>query len=184
MDRENAILNMRAFEALALRPTEAVLEVGFGTGCLLMRICAVANDGFVAGVDTSSWCVRRARFRVRMYGAIDVQLGSMRALPYTDARFDAVIAVNTVYFWDPPGTCFQEVFRVLRPGGRLVLGFEPPESLPVQDTATGFRLRTVKMISTLCEGAGFARVTRMQRDEGSYGNIVVCAVKPSVERVA
>jgi SAM-dependent methyltransferase len=44
-----------------------------------------------------------------------------------DARFDAVFGVHVVYFWDDPRPHLAEIRRVLRGGGRLLLGFWPGE---------------------------------------------------------
>ena len=56
-NRRNRALNGAAFEALALRPGDRVLEVGFGGGYLLGRMVAAVADGFVAGVGVAGHVV-------------------------------------------------------------------------------------------------------------------------------
>ncbi len=46
-------------------------------------------------------------------------------LPLPSAAFDAALAVHVLYFWARPAAHLREIARVLRPGGRLVLGFRP-----------------------------------------------------------
>ena len=45
----------------------------------------------------------------------------MAKLPFEDARFDAVTAFETVYFWPDPARCFREIWRVLKPGGTFLI---------------------------------------------------------------
>jgi arsenite methyltransferase len=44
-------------------------------------------------------------------------------MPFPDASFDGALSVHTLYFWSDPTACLREIRRVLRPEGRLVLGF-------------------------------------------------------------
>lgn len=51
------------------------------------------------------------------------------ALPFADRSFDGAVSVSVLHFWPRLGPVLDEVARVLREGGRLVLVFEPPEAL-------------------------------------------------------
>jgi arsenite methyltransferase len=87
-------------------------------------------DGSVDGIDISEEMVSAARIRFRDVidsGRMRLHYGNAAALPFPDASFDKVCAVNTVYFWEDLGPIFDELFRVIRPGGRLVIGFTPPD---------------------------------------------------------
>lgn len=77
------------------------------------------------------------------------------ALPYPDARFDAVFAVHVVYFWTDALADLREIRRVLRPGGRALLGYRPRDaqaeaSLP----ASVYMLRSVEETEELLRKAG------------------------------
>jgi ubiquinone/menaquinone biosynthesis C-methylase UbiE len=124
MARENDPMNALAVEALAPRPGERVLEVGFGPGAGLARLAAAVPEGRVDGVDHSAAMVAAARRRNRhavREGRVRPQLGSADALPYPDACFDGAVAVNNHQFWPDPAAALREIARVLRPGGRLVV---------------------------------------------------------------
>ena len=99
-----------------------VLEVGCGIGTLQADLAAA---GYTAtAVDRSPQMVAAARARLRRHGfaraADRVTQGDVRALPFGDASFDAVVSTfPTDYIADP--RTLHEIARVLRPGGRLIV---------------------------------------------------------------
>ncbi|HEX8579678.1 MAG TPA: class I SAM-dependent methyltransferase [Allosphingosinicella sp.] len=140
-------MNALALHALALEPGERFLEVGFGGGALLRSARAAGAE--VSGVDMSQAMVERAR-------GLDVHLASAQALPFADGAFDKVASLNSLYFWPDPHAAFAEIARVIRPGGRLVIGFEPAAQLrKYPGHVHGFRLFEVAEVRALMEQAGF-----------------------------
>jgi len=118
----NRAPNQRAVAALAPQAGEAILEVGFGPGQALGSILAAAPGCRLHGIDRSAEMVDLAlRRNTRAGGTMDLRVGSLFDLPWPDASFDKVLAVNVAYFFDQEGTAARELHRVLRPGGRLVL---------------------------------------------------------------
>jgi SAM-dependent methyltransferase len=156
-----------AVDLLALHPTDAVLELGCGSGRLLSVVAARVQRGFAAGIDPSPLMVRHARFRNRRFierGVLDLATGASDDLSrFGDARFDAVYGLHVVYFWSSPARDLAEIRRVLRPGGRLVLGFCPCEQPDPKDRA---RCSTVRVEEWL-HAAGFEAIEgRCQADAG------------------
>jgi ubiquinone/menaquinone biosynthesis C-methylase UbiE len=102
-----------------------VLDVGCGTGTLAVRAARAAPGVEVTGLDADPAILVRARERATGAGLeIDFDQALSTALPYADASFDLV--VSTLFFHhlrddDKRGTA-KEILRVLRPGGRLVVG--------------------------------------------------------------
>src|SRR5262245_3133438 len=126
MAAETAATNEKALELLAFRPDDHVLEVGFGHGRTLARAATFVPMGFVAGVDVSEAMVRMATYRNRQFlkqGRIEVKRANSAQIPYPDARFDRAYAIHTLYFWPDPYIHLREIFRVMKPGARFVLGF-------------------------------------------------------------
>jgi len=120
----NADMERAAVRRLALRGTEHVLAVGFGPGVGLAMLARRLPHGRVSGIDHSDVMVAQARRRCRRPiedGRMDLRRGTVTALPWPAATFDAVCSVNNVHFWDPLDDAMREVARVLRPGGRLVI---------------------------------------------------------------
>jgi ubiquinone/menaquinone biosynthesis C-methylase UbiE len=98
-----------------------VLEVGCGDGALLQ---AMAESGALAtGVDPDLNMLAAARARaVSARVPMTLLAGRAERLPFPDASFDAVCAVTVLCFVADPADAIHEMVRVLRPGGRLVLG--------------------------------------------------------------
>ncbi|HEY8492249.1 MAG TPA: class I SAM-dependent methyltransferase [Myxococcota bacterium] len=127
-DDPNAVADA-ALERLAAGPEDRVLELGCGSGRLLLRLAARVRRGRVVGIDPSPLMVRHARHRNRGWiatGRAQIEQGCSRDLSrFADASFDHVLGVHVVCFWSQPARDLAEVRRVLRPGGRLLLGFRP-----------------------------------------------------------
>ncbi len=85
-----------------------------------------APRGMVTGIERSRAMLQSVgpRLRAQVHrGALRLAAGSVDALPFRDACFDGACSVNTIYFWESLETGLSELWRVLAPGGRLVLGF-------------------------------------------------------------
>jgi SAM-dependent methyltransferase len=102
-----------------LAPGQCVLDVACGTGALTVEAAArVAPDGAVAGLDANSQMLAVAR---RKPVAVDWHEGRAEALPFATASFDAVVSQFGLMFFDDKPGALREMWRVLRPGGRLVV---------------------------------------------------------------
>jgi ubiquinone/menaquinone biosynthesis C-methylase UbiE len=145
---------------LDIRPTDHVLEVGFGSGYGIEQAAALAFRGRVAGIDFSETMVQQARARnayVRAGGRVDLTHGEASALPYPENSFDKVFATNVVYFWQDPMANLKELRRVMKPGGRLALYVIAKEELAgMKITQTGvYVLYTGDDLVRLLAQAGF-----------------------------
>lgn len=99
----------------------AVLDVGCGDGLLMAELSRCG--AIVSGVDPDARAVSAARHRADIGGhAYTVLAGRAEALPFADASFDRVVAIAVLCFVERPEIALAEMARVLRPGGRLVLG--------------------------------------------------------------
>ena len=166
---DTAHANRIAVERLAVQAGEAVLEVGCGHGRTLARI-AQAPCGFLAGIDPSEVMVRLARRRLRRRieaGRAEVSLAASSALPYPDARFDAALAVHVLYFWKDAIAELREIRRVLRPGGRALLGYRPRDAETLATLpATVYALRSVEETEGLLAQAGFVAIRSTRHSIG------------------
>ncbi|GIW04379.1 MAG: hypothetical protein KatS3mg059_0999 [Thermomicrobiales bacterium] len=109
------------FQLLALQPGERLLDLGTGTGRYAVE--AAARGAWVTGVDASPAMLSVARERVRASRQpIRLVRADLARLPFPDGSFDAAVAVTSLCFVADPLAVLREARRVLRPGGRLVLG--------------------------------------------------------------
>lgn len=158
----NRELNQRAVEALRLRPTDTVLEIGYGPGVGIGALLAEVPSGHVAGVDPSQEMLRQASGRNRAAldrGKLDLRRGYAAALPWKEATFDAALSLNSVLVWQPLEPSLREVLRVLRPGGQFLIGFHElaarAQALPGEGSLDAVRER----LGVLLSSVGFGPAT-------------------------
>ena len=112
------------FRFLKLAGNAAVLDCGCGGGANLTRLLKKCPNGIVKGIDYSPVSVEKARKvnqQAIQQGRCTVLQGSVADMIFADNWFDAVTAFETVYFWPDLPRCFQEVYRVLKPGGTFLI---------------------------------------------------------------
>lgn len=108
-----------ALEHLNAQAGDAVLELAFGTGDLHLDLHAAGYRVF--GHDLSPFMLRIASAKLRRHGqASRLSRGKAQALPFAGATFQAVVSTFPTEFILQPET-LHEVYRVLVPGGRLVV---------------------------------------------------------------
>ncbi len=101
---------------------KTVLEAGCGTGLILKRVAAMAEKA--VGVDLSPGMLEKARER-----GLECSQADLSALPFPDASFDAVYSFKVLAHVPDIKKAMQEMTRVTKPGGHLILEFYNPYSL-------------------------------------------------------
>ena len=171
-------MNTFAVKTLEVDATDRVLEIGFGGGVTLPSL--IDSAAFFAGVDRSYDMVKRAKkefAKAISSKRAEFYEGNVEALPLASASFDKVCTVNTVYFWASLDMAFEEIHRVLTPGGRLVVGFLPKDRMDLMDLPTDiFTARTVEEVVAVLERTGFHGV-RVERAQPTTPWAVVVAIR-------
>jgi arsenite methyltransferase len=101
---------------------EHVLDLGCGAGTdTLVGAQMVAPGGHVTGIDMTPEMLSKARTAAAEMGATNVDFleGDVEQLPFAGASFDVVISNGVIDLIPDKDAVFSEIFRVLRPGGRL-----------------------------------------------------------------
>lgn len=98
-----------------------ILDVGCGDGALAIQLCQHGAD--VTGIDANAEMIAAAIAGARSAGAsVAFAVAAGERLPFADASFDMVLAKTVLCFVEDAETMVCEMARVLRPGGRFVIG--------------------------------------------------------------
>jgi ubiquinone/menaquinone biosynthesis C-methylase UbiE len=128
-----------------------VLDVGCGNGYVLSRYAAEGAEAH--GVDVTRTGIRlcRQRFALgRLPGRFVV--GSAEELPYADGTFDCVCSMGVIHHIPDAGRAVGEFYRVLKPGGRLIIMVYHRNSAYYRLSMALSRLRTGKSLQQLVRG--------------------------------
>jgi arsenite methyltransferase len=110
--------------ALGVKPGQDVLDIGSGPGFLACEMAEEAGPGgSVRGIDPSEAMLSVARRRPSATGSAPVEFGPGQAteLPFANGEFDVVTSTQVYEYVDDMPTALAEAYRVLRPGGRLLV---------------------------------------------------------------
>jgi ubiquinone/menaquinone biosynthesis C-methylase UbiE len=161
MARETWRENQRAIDALEVRETDHVIDIGCGHGRSLGALAARAASGRVVGVDPSDLMTEIAMTRNKALvkaGRVKVKVASAADLPFADDTFDRALCVHVIYFWRDLRTSFREIARVLKPGGSLVLAFRTDADQAVVRAfpADVYCFRAIAEVTGALRSAGFS----------------------------
>ena len=130
-------------------PGERILEIGPGTGYYTLDLATwVGPDGSLEILDIQQEMLDHTMDRVgeRGLGNVTAARGDAQALPFDDASVDAVVLTTVLGEIPDQDAALSEIARVLRPGGRLVVGelfgdphYTPPDALRDRGEAAGLR---------------------------------------------
>jgi len=113
-----------------LQPAGQVLDVAIGTADLTIEILRQQKAQHITGIDPSRKMMEIGKKKVARHGysqQVQFDYGSAQEMPYADASFDAVTCAYGVRNFSETDKGLQEMYRVLRPGGKLmVLEFSYP----------------------------------------------------------
>lgn len=174
MAMKNGDRSLWVFSLLDLKPAHRVLEIGFGSGTDIERASATA--AFVAGVDHSDVMLSQASKRnaaAIKAGKVELQLGTAAKLPYPDANFDKVFAINSAQFWKDSAKTMVELARVLKPGGWVLLAVQPRSKSATEETTKQAGIGLSKSLTA----AGFKEVHMEMHDTRPVPTVCVLGRK-------
>ena len=167
MNREHAKVWRWGLGHIAIQSDAVILDVGCGGGGAVKILAQVAPRGKVYGVDYSEDVLRTARRVNRALieqGRVEIKHGSVSDLPFPDDAFDLVTAFETTIFWPSLLDNLQEVRRVLKPEGILLIANEAYKDARFEkrnarwSRLADFQLQTPEETRQCLIEAGYAKV--------------------------
>jgi phosphoethanolamine N-methyltransferase len=153
----------------------AVLDLGCGVGGYDILLAEEHGAARVLGVDIDGASLEQARRRAArsvVAERLDFQRIEPGPLPFDDARFDVVFSKDTIVDLPDKRTALRELFRVAKPGGRIVLSdwfrADAPMTPEMHDWATEgdetYEMATLAETAALLSEAGFVAVESEDRN--------------------
>jgi len=174
----------RLVTTIAPKPGDAVVDLGCGTGTLASMVKSTCPEATVIGIDPDPAMLGRARAKAAE-GHLDIRFEQAfaDALPLDSGSATAVVSSLVFHHLEQPTkrAAFAETYRVLRPGGRIVIAdWAQPDNflmrlayLPVQvfDGFPNTRDNLHGLLPVLMRQAGFEDVREVYRRRTIFGNL-------------
>ena len=181
--KRHAALFEWALDGVAIDPKAYIADLGCGGGANVARMLTKCPQGRVTGIDISPVAVGVAR-KVNKKAIEDKRCtiagGHVKQLPLIKETQDMVTAFETVYYWPAFDVCMNEIFRVLKPGGTVLIANETdgidPEGFKWAKLIGPMNIFTIDQLKLFPEQAGFVNIQSKHDTERHY--ICVTAQKP------
>lgn len=149
--------------ALDLNQDDKYLEIGFGSGFFIKKYASHVSK--ISGIDYSEDMVKLAgsiNKKLVESGKAEFIQGKAFSLPWNDNEFSKVAGIETFYFWPEPEISLKEIYRVLKPGGKLVIemGYNKDDGI---DHTKHIKRMNIKIYSsdemkTMLKQSGFSHI--------------------------
>lgn len=171
------------FSEVKLDKFSRALDVGCGGGANVARLLKLCPDCHVTGMDFSKLALEIAtdfNYPAIVDGHCLVVGGNAIQMPLAREVFDLYTAFETVYYWASIEGGVAEAFRVLKPGGRIIIANEHDGLVPEDDALAravgGMRIYSPDEISQSMEEAGFTDIESIHDEQRHF--LCVTARKP------
>lgn len=181
--KRHAQLPEWALGTIEIGDKAAMLDVGCGGGANLARLLKKSPGGHATGLDFSQQALELStdlNNNAIVDGFCYIVGGNAMQMPVAKDIFDLATAFETIYYWASIESGFSEIYRVLKPGGTVLIANEldglAPDDQILARVVGGMRIYTPDEIEQSLRDAGFTNVTRQHDEQRHF--ICVTARKP------
>ncbi len=128
MNEGNLHINLNTIAALNLETNDNLLEIGMGNGFFVKNILSTNHSIKYTGCDFSEIMVDEAIKQNENFilnGQAQFYNRDANDLSFEKETFNKVFTINTIYFWDNPQIVLAEIWRVLKPKGKIIISLRP-----------------------------------------------------------
>jgi ubiquinone/menaquinone biosynthesis C-methylase UbiE len=154
-----------------------ILDVGCGGGKTISKLAQLTSHGKVVGIDHSIEMVKfskKINKNLISQNRVEIIEGSVEKIGFKDNFFDLVTAFETYYFWTNLSDVLEEIRRVLKPGGKLLLvnemlyGVSPAKLVE----ETHVKLFPLQEIQNIMQSVGFMGIQVFTKAESPWNAIL------------
>ena len=171
MNRQNREMYEQTERFLRPSADEVILDIGCGNGFMMERLARTCKCHLI-GVDISDDVLLAAK---RNVGSISARFicCSVEKMPIESETVDKAITINTLYFWNDLQKGFEEIYRVLKPGGVFISTHYTNQALEeYPHTQYGYERHPQDAVGTVAREAGFS--VKSEPIMQSRGYVLIC----------
>jgi ubiquinone/menaquinone biosynthesis C-methylase UbiE len=190
MNEGNIHINRNTIQIVGPAENDHILEIGMGNGFFVSEIVSAHPSLKYTGIDFSELMIEEAGKINEKWvknGQVDFILAAAENTPFTPGSFNKVFTVNTIYFWENERKVLEELIRILKPGGKLIIALRPKHQMKDYPfTKYGFTMFSMEDLDLLLTSSGLCDVRFFENEEPPFEmhgeihkmqNLIVSAVK-------
>jgi ubiquinone/menaquinone biosynthesis C-methylase UbiE len=163
---------------LSPQQDDTILELGCGAGYAIKQIIRQIHVNKLVGLDISKTVIQSARIRNRKHlsnGKVKFFHGDVKQLPFKDQSFSKVFSIQSIYFWEDLPTTLSEIYRVLKPGGLIIITLSDGEN---DNKWEGITTKLEHQVMPIMVQCGFKKIEKIKGPDSRHFQTV--AIKAEV----
>ncbi|MFX1320592.1 MAG: class I SAM-dependent methyltransferase [Promethearchaeota archaeon] len=183
MNKGHAKLAKWGLSKIVIEPNYIILDIGCGGGGNIKRFAEIIVDGKIYGIDYSETAVSVSKEVNKRYlenGTVEIYNASVSSLPFEDNFFDIISGFEAYYFWPDLPTDLKEIYRVLKPKGKIILVNEgylcnnekKRKKAQMWSELGKFPLHTPEEYNDLLTNAGFSNIQIFEENKKGWITII------------
>lgn len=169
MNKGNKHICLNSYKLLNPQRGNHILEIGMGNGFFITDLLEMEAELSYVGVDFSSTMIDEAIELNSIFvnkKIVEFHQASIEKLPFEDNLFDCITTTNTLYFWPYPNENVKELLRVLKPGGKLLIGYRSKNCMDQLELANyNFEKYETDDVESLLSKGGFVNIETQEIEE-------------------